>query len=437
MSLLESSNDLLERFLALHPRKIDLSLDRIAALLTKLGSPETRLPPVIHVAGTNGKGSVIAFMRAILEAAGKSVHVYTSPHLIHFHERIVLGGKPVGEAELVKVLAECERINAHESITLFEIITAAALKLFATHPADYLLLEVGLGGRFDATNVIATPAASVIMPVSLDHLEFLGDDLAGIAREKAGIIKQGVPVITSWQQAPALDVIEAEASRLHAPVQVAGQDFNCYEQNGRYVYEDGMGLLDLPYPALEGHHQLENAAVAIATLRQLLPDLPDAAFEAGLQAVEWPGRMQRLVRGPLVDLAPAGCEIWLDGGHNPAGGLALAAVVGDLEERGPRPVILICGTLATKDTAGFLQPFQTLVREVIAVPVPGEHASRSAEDVAAIARDAIIASSTAESVEDALNAISARDWPVPPRILIAGSLYLAGEVLRANGGDGV
>jgi dihydrofolate synthase / folylpolyglutamate synthase len=444
LALQDTSSALLNRFLALHPRKIDLSLVRIQTLLAKLDSPQTSLPAVIHVAGTNGKGSVIAFIRAILEAAGKSVHVYTSPHLVNFHERIRLGephdsatGGPAGsalveEVELVKILAECERINAGDPITVFEMITAAALTLFSRHRADYLLLEVGLGGRYDATNVVEQPAVCVITPVSLDHLEFLGDDLAGIAREKAGIIKAGVPVITGWQQAPALDVIEKEAARMRAPALVAGQDFNCYEQNGRYVYEDGMGLLDLPYPALEGQHQLENAAVAIAAVRQLLPDLPDQAFEKGLENVHWPARMQRLTHGPLVDMAPPGSELWLDGGHNPAGGEVLASVMGDMDEHGARPVILICGTLATKDTAGFLRPFQTLVREVIAVPVHGEHASRSAEDTMQIAQSVDMTASAAKNVEAALQMITARQWPVPPRILIAGSLYLAGEVLRAN-----
>lgn len=441
MSLEDSSSALLDRFLALHPRKIDLSLERIQSLLQKLGSPQNSLPPVIHIAGTNGKGSVIAYLRAFLEAAGKSVHVYTSPHLIRFHERIRIGQEPgtpgagrlVDEVELVKVLAECERMNAGAAITLFEMITAAAIKLFANHPADYLLLEVGLGGRYDATNVIEQPAASIITPVSLDHLEFLGGDLAGIAREKAGIIKAGSPVVCGWQLAPAQHAIEEEAERLRAPLVAAGQEFNCYEQNGRFVYEDWMGLLDLPYPELEGHHQLENAAVAIATLRTLLPDLPDAVFETGLQSVEWPARMQRLTQGHLLELAPPGCELWLDGGHNPAGGQALAAVVGDLEEHGPRPVILICGTLSSKDTAGFLRPFQSLVREVIAIPVPGESASRSAEEVAAIAEAEGMSASIAGGVAEALQMIAQREWPVPPRILIAGSLYLAGEVLRANG----
>jgi dihydrofolate synthase/folylpolyglutamate synthase len=443
MSLEDSSSELLDRFLALHPRKIDLSLERIETLLKKLDSPQNKLPPVIHVAGTNGKGSVIAYLRAFLESAGNSVHVYTSPHLIRFHERIRIGHEPgtsgtgrlVDEVDLVKVLAECERVNGGAPITLFEMITAAAIKLFASHPADFLLLEVGLGGRYDATNVIAHPAASVITPVSLDHLEFLGSDLEGIAREKAGIIKANAPALIGWQLAPALHVMEDEAARLRAPILIAGQDFNCYEQNGRFVYEDWMGLLDLPYPELEGYHQLENAALAIATLRRLSPDLPDSVFETGLQTVEWPARMQRLTHGRLLDMSPAGCELWLDGGHNPAGGQALAAVASDLQEHGPRPVILICGTLTSKDTAGFLRPFQPLVREVVAIPVPGESASRSAEEVAAIARSEDMTASIADGVEQALQRITQREWPVPPRIIIAGSLYLAGEVLRLNGNE--
>ena len=437
MSLHETSGALLERFLALHPRKIDLSLERIEALLRKLGAPHTKLPPVIHVAGTNGKGSVIAFMRAILEAANKRVHVYTSPHLIRFHERIRIGanggGKLVDEVELVKTLAECERANAGAPITIFEITTAAAFKLFCDHPADFLLLEVGLGGRFDATNVIDRPAACVITPVSLDHAEFLGVELRGVAGEKAGIIKRGAPVICGWQQAPAFDVIEKEAERLRAPLVAAGQDFTCYEQSGRFVYEDQRGLLDLPFPRLAGHHQLENAALAMATIRQLLPELPEHPFEAAMASVEWPARLQRLTSGALADLAPKGAELWLDGGHNADGGKALAEALGDMDERQVRPNVLICGTLANKDTAAFLRPFQPLIQEAMAVPVPGEHAARSAGEVAEIAAREGITARTQDSVEAALKALAARDWAAPPRIIIAGSLYLAGEVLKANG----
>lgn len=433
MSDLRTSEDLLARFLTLHPRKIDLSLGRIEALLAKLGSPHKRLPPVIHVAGTNGKGSTVAFMRAILEAAGKRVHVYTSPHLVRFHERIRLAGKLVSEDELATTFAACDEVNAGAPITLFEMTTAAAFKLFAERPADFLLLEVGLGGRYDATNVIDRPMASVITPVSHDHAEFLGTDLAGIAGEKAGIIKRDTPVISSWQQSVVLDVIEKQAQRLHAPLSIGGQDFNCYEQHGRFVYEDERGLLDLPKPRLPGQHQFENAATAIAALRIVAPDLPASAYEAGIPQTDWPARLQKLTHGQLAAIIPQGAELWLDGGHNEAGGRVLAEAMADFEDAAPRPLILICGTLSTKDTAGFLVRFHGLAQEVIAVAVPGEHAARSAQEVAQIARSVDINASEAESVQTALKSIAARKWAVAPRILIAGSLYLAGDVLRANG----
>lgn len=429
----QTSADLLERFVGLHPRKIDLSLGRIEALLGKLGAPHLRTPPAVHVAGTNGKGSTVAFMRAILEAGGKRVHVYTSPHLVRFHERIRLAGALVGEAELAEAFALCEKANDNAPITLFEITTAAAFVLFAAHPADYLLLEVGLGGRFDATNVIDRPAASVITPVSHDHAEFLGDDLAGIAREKAGVIKRGAPTISGWQTAVALDVIAAQAHRLNAPLLVGGQDFNCYEQHGRFVYEDDRGLLDLPRPRLPGQHQFENAATAIATLRTIAPDLPAHAFETGVAQVDWPARMQRLTRGRLLSLLPAGAELWLDGAHNEAGGKVIAEALADLEEAAPRPLLLICGTLTTKDTAGFLARFQGLAKELYGIAVPGEHAARSAAEVTAIARNVQIKATEASSVAEALKAIAARSWPIPPRVLITGSLYLAGDVLKENG----
>lgn len=432
----ESSAALLERFLALHPRKIDLSLGRILDLLDKLGKPQDRLPPVVHVAGTNGKGSVIAFMRAMLEAAGKQVHVYTSPHLVCFHERIVLGnadgGAPVSEEELVKAFAVCERVNAGAPITVFEMTTAAALTLFAAHPADFLLLEVGLGGRYDATNVIGNPVATLITPVSQDHAEFLGTDLSRIAWEKAGIIKASVPVISGWQDAVASTVIERQAEELGAPLVAAGQDFNCYVQNGRFVYEDGSGLLDLQTPVLAGWHQMENAAVAIATLRQLEPDFPVPAIEAGLQSVRWPARLQKLPPGPLLELAPGGAELWLDGGHNVAAGHVLATALADVQDRSPRPLIIVCGMLATKDAGGFLLTLHELECELIAVPVPGSDASRSPQEIAKAASEQGIVATQADSLEAALTIITERNWPVPPRIVIVGSLYLAGEVLARN-----
>lgn len=433
----DESAAILSRFLALHPKKIDLSLGRIQDLLAKLGHPELKLPPVIHVAGTNGKGLTIAFMRGILEAAGKGVHVYTSPHLVRFHERIRLarpgGGRFVSEEALATAFAECERANAGAPITVFEITTAAALKLFSENPADFLLLEVGLGGRYDATNVVEKPAAAVITPVSFDHPEFLGTTIDKIAGEKAGIIKRQCPVIVCYQSEEALIVIEREAEKQRAPMLVAGQDFATREEHGRLVYEDENGLLDLPLPKLLGRHQIQNVAAAIATLRRVAPVLPQEAYEEGVTRASWPARLQRLARGRLFDLAPEGAELWLDGGHNAAGGLVLAAAMGDFEERTPRPLAMICGTLATKDTAGFLRPFKGVANLVLAVPIAGEHAARTAQDVTDAARAAGLEAEPCTDVENALREIARRKWPVPPRILIAGSLYLAGEVLAANG----
>ncbi|GHE69120.1 bifunctional folylpolyglutamate synthase/dihydrofolate synthase [Camelimonas fluminis] len=435
----DTSDALIARFLGLHPKAIDLSLDRIRHLLTALGSPEKRLPPVIHVAGTNGKGSTIAFMRAILEAAGLAVHVYTSPHLVRFHERIRLGrrGGPgvfVDEDVLVEALRACEQVNAGQPITVFEITTAAALKLFSEHPADVLLLEVGLGGRYDATNVIDAPVAAIVTPVSQDHAEFLGTDVLAIAREKAGVFKADCPAIIAAQPRDVSRELEEAALRVGAIPFVGGQDFQAREENGRLIYEDINGLLDLPLPRLGGRHQHVNAGAAIAALRAAgMTNLSDAAIERGLLGAEWPARMQRLRDGRLLSLAPAGAEIWLDGGHNPDGGRAIAAALADLEERSPAPLVMIVGMLGTKDGEGFLAPFAGLARDVIAVPIPGQMAARTAAEVAQMALAAGMRAETATSVEAALIATGRRVWARPPRILIAGSLYLAGEVLAANG----
>jgi len=427
---------ILARLLDLHPKKIDLSLGRVERLLEALGHPELRLPPVIHVAGTNGKGSTVAFMRAILEAAGRSVHVYTSPHLVRFHERIRLGrkggGQLVGDAELAAALAHCEKLNAGQPITFFEITTAAALKLFSEHQADYLLLEVGLGGRVDATNVIEHPAATVITPISYDHPEFLGTSIAEIAYEKAGILKRHVPAILGLQAKAAFDVLAREAERLAAPLTIAGQDFFAREEHGRLVFEDERGLLDLPLPRLAGRHQHQNAATAIAALRIVEADLPASAIEAGLLNAEWPARLQSLNKGPVAALAPEGAEIWLDGAHNEDGARVLAQALADFEDKVPRPLTLICGSLATKDTAAFLRAFKGLAQEVLAVPVNGEHVGRTPREVAALANAEGIPAVACESLDSALRFLSARDWAVPPRILITGSLYLAGEVLGFN-----
>jgi dihydrofolate synthase / folylpolyglutamate synthase len=421
------------RFAPLHPKRIDLSLGRIERLLADLGAPQTRLPPVVHVAGTNGKGSTIAFMRAALETAGKRVHVYTSPHLIRFNERIRLAGELVDDERMFAAFDRCEAVNAGQSISVFEITTAAAILLFSETPADYLLLEVGLGGRYDATNVIDKPAAAIITPVSMDHPEFLGATVEKIAYEKAGILKRGAPAIIAEQDSRALEVIEREAFRVGAPLIVGGRDFTMHEENGRLVFQDGVGLLDLPQPRLPGRHQHVNAASALAALRVIEPGLGARELERGLSNADWPARLQRLRSGRLVELAPDRAEIWLDGGHNEEGGRALAQAMADFEEQASRPLALICGTLNTKDTAGFLRHFKGLAQETLAVPIVGEHAGRPAEEVAGFAQSVGLNAAACQSVEAALRFLAARDWIVPPRILIAGSLYLAGLVLEANG----
>ena len=423
--------------MALHPKRIDLSLERVQRLLGALGHPERKLPPVIHVAGTNGKGSTIAFLRAILEAAGKSVHAYTSPHLVRFNERFRIGrpgeGHLVSDDELVSVLEECERANGGEPITVFEITTAAGLSIFARHPADVLLLEVGLGGRLDATNVIDKPLASVITHVSIDHTDFLGDSLEKIAAEKAGILKTGIPAVVASQHREVLSVIERQAGRLGVPLKVAGEDWTATEERGRLVYQDEAGLLDLPAPRLYGRHQFENAGLAIAALRTVRPfAIAAGAFESGMTKADWPARLQRLGQGRLVDLAPAGSELWLDGGHNPDGGRAIAATLADLEERVSRPLILVVGMLASKDCEGFLRNFAGLARRLIAVPVPGVEKALTSEAVADIARAIGISATSRDNLAEALHAARRLDLDPPPRILITGSLYLAGEALREN-----
>ena len=427
-------DSIVARLTALHPKRIDLSLGRIERLLAALGHPERRLPPVIHVAGTNGKGSTVAFLRAIVEAAGLRAHAYTSPHLVRFNERFRLAGKLVSDEELSAALEECERANAGAPITVFEITTAAGLLLFARHPADVLVLEVGLGGRLDATNVIEAPLASVITRVSIDHTDFLGDSLAQIAGEKAGIIKRGVPVIVASQQRDALAVIERQAAKSNAPLKIAGEDWTATEERGRLVYQDDDGLLDLPAPRLYGRHQFENAGLAIATLRTIKRlRVAPPAYEAGMAKADWPARLQRLTQGELVKLAPSGSELWLDGGHNPDGGRAVAATMADLEERVSRPLVLIVGMLASKDCAGFLSNFAGLARRMIAVPVPGAEKSVSAEALADTARGIGLSATSRDNLGEALEAARKLDLEPPPRILITGSLYLAGEVLRENG----
>ncbi|MFH5772624.1 bifunctional folylpolyglutamate synthase/dihydrofolate synthase [Paracoccus sp. NGMCC 1.201697] len=420
-----TSDAILARLMQLHPKVIDLSLDRMERILAALGNPERRIPPVIHVAGTNGKGSTQAMIRAGLEAAGKRVHAYTSPHLAQFHERIRLAGSLISEDLLAATLEECEAANAGQPITFFEITTAAAFLAFSRVPADYTLLEVGLGGRLDATNVVDDPLLCVITPVSIDHTQFLGETLPEIAGEKAGIIKRGVPCIVGPQDGPAREVIEAQAEALSAPLRIARQDWDSYSEHGRLVYFDHSGLLDLPLPNLPGPHQIVNAGAAIAALRELGFGEPEAT--AAVTRVEWPARMQRLTRGPLVDAAQD-CELWLDGGHNPAGGEALSATLAAMPGR---PTHLVCGMLNTKDVEGYMRPLAPQVRSLIAVPIPGADATLPAEATEQAAANSGIAATTAPDVLDAVARI-AREEP-GARILICGSLYLAGDVLRENG----
>lgn len=419
------SDVILQRMMALHPKIMDLTLDRVWRLLEALGDPQNSLPPVIHVAGTNGKGSTLAMIRAGIEAAGQSAHVYTSPHLARFHERIRVAGTLISEPDLTAVLDECYAANNRETITYFEITTCAALLAFARTSAHFTLLEVGLGGRLDATNVIDRPALTIITPVSLDHEQYLGDTIAKIATEKAGIIKRGVPCIVGPQPDEALEVIETVAARNGAPLLANGQHWHVGREGDRLVFQDETGLRDLPLPNLPGAHQVENAGAALCALRYF--GLGDTAYEAAVTQAEWPARMQRLKSGPLCDVAPE-AELWLDGGHNPAAGRAIAAVLADLPKR---PTHLICGMLNTKDIAGYLRPMAAHADGLVAVSIPGEANTVSAQDTAHIAQENGFTAETAESVTAALRMLA--DQNPNARVVICGSLYLAGSVLRENG----
>jgi dihydrofolate synthase / folylpolyglutamate synthase len=419
------SDAILERLVSLHPKVIDLTLGRIKRLLDLLGHPEKKLPPVIHIAGTNGKGSTQAMLRAGLESAGKTVHAYTSPHLARFHERIRLAGTLVSEPMLASLLEECEIVNGQSSVTFFEITTAAAFLGFARTKADYCLLEVGLGGRLDATNVIDKPLLSVITSVSIDHQQYLGNTLAEIAGEKAGILKRGVPAIVGPQQDESLHVIEVRAARLGAPLKIHGQHWHVFEERGRLIFQDEDGLLDLPMPVLIGAHQVQNAGIVIAALRSL--GFSEDVCAAAVTQAEWPARLQRLRKGPLIDAAPH-AEFWLDGGHNEAAGHALAEALGRLPAR---PTHIICGMLNTKDIAGYLRPLTRCAQSLHGVSIPGEAATLSAQDTVTAAKkvgfQAVIAMDVVSAVQEIANS------DPNSRILICGSLYLAGNVLRQNG----
>jgi dihydrofolate synthase / folylpolyglutamate synthase len=434
-----TSDSLLAEMMLLHPKLIDLSLGRVVRLLGKLGHPEKKLAPVVHIAGTNGKGSVTAFLLAMLEASGRRVHVYTSPHLVRFHERISLAEKEgisraIDEDALVDVLMRVRAVNDGDDITQFEITTAAAFLAFSEVPADIVLLEVGLGGRLDATNVIPDPALTVITPISMDHAEKLGPTLTKIASEKAGILKRGATGIISQQPDEVLEVIQSKARKVGAPLVIWGQDFDAYEQSGRLVVQLNEELLDLPLPALAGRHQIINAGTAVAAAVRLSRKLPvlgldDAAIGRGLRNVQWPARMQRLTTGPLPSILGLDAELWLDGGHNPAAGDMLADTLASFEERAPKPVYLVVGMMGQKDSLGFLAPFRGLVRGVYTVPIPGAHeAPHSQEKLAEVAQSAGLQAIDRDSVVHALETIAALPKG-PKRILICGSLYLAGHVL--------
>lgn len=435
----ETVEQALATLAALHPKKIDLGLDRILHVLGKLGNPQQLLPPVVHVAGTNGKGSTVAYLRAFAEAAGLKAHVYTSPHLVHFRERIVVGSEEISDEALVDVLARVREANAGAPLSFFEATTAAMFLAFSENPADIALIEVGLGGRYDATNVI-TPACCGITPIDYDHAEFLGRDISGVAREKAGIMKAHAPVIIGPQMDIVRAVLDAEANKTRATAKFWGEDFRAYRQHGRLVYEDGGELLDLPLPALIGEHQVMNAGTAIAIARQM--QIPEKAIEKGLGTVSWPARMQNLSSGALADMvAESGGELWLDGGHNPHAARAVANVMADLESKTQRPLILITGILANKDIGGFLDAYEGLASAVIGVTIPG-HTALAPETLIEIAEKRGLLGQVAGNIIDAvqraintgeaLSRETSDEKIIPPRILICGSLYLAGEVLKLN-----
>ncbi len=418
------SDVILERMMALHPKVIDLTLDRVWRLLDRLGNPQDQLPPVIHIAGTNGKGSTLAMLRAGLEAAGKRVHAYTSPHLVRFHERIRLAGALISEEALADLLDECEAANSGEPITYFEITTCAALLAFARTPADYVLLEVGLGGRLDATNVITKPALTIVTPVSMDHEAFLGDRIEDIAAEKAGIIKSQVPLIVGRQNDAALEVIERKASGLRAPLCVLGQHWHVAPERDGMVFQDESGLVQLPRPVLLGTHQIENAGAAIAALRHL--GFGTEVCEAAVTNATWAARMQRLRHGPLIDQAP-NTELWLDGGHNPAAGRAMAQTLSGLPNRS---TYLICGMLNTKAAVEYLRPLADVVDGMVAITIPNEENALPASALAKAGQEAGLSASEADTTDAALEMI-ARQTP-DARVVICGSLYLAGNILREH-----
>lgn len=429
------SDAIVQRLMSHHPRVITLGLERIERLLKALGSPEKKLPPLVHVAGTNGKGSLVAYLRAMAEAAGYRVHVYTSPHLVRFNERIRIAGQLIGDDDLDDLLTECEEANGDTPISFFDITTALAFLAFSRVPAELGIVEVGMGGRFDSTNVIE-PALSAITPVGYDHTGFLGDKLEGIAWEKAGIIKRAIPAVIGRQREVSAQVIETEAAKLAAPLFRMGREWQVTPQEQGFRYESDLLTLDLPAPALVGMHQIDNAATAVACVERLRAarfDIGDAAIARGLASVEWPARLQRLTKGPLPDSLPPGCELWLDGGHNEDCGIVLGRMAAEwAKEPAALPLYLVFAMQTTKDASGFLRPLARYATAARAVPFPEGHVAYTPQEACAKAADVGLDCTPANDIGAALEDLMATQ-PAPMRILICGSLYLAGEVLVRNG----
>jgi len=425
---------LIEKLAEIHPKGFDLSLGRITALLEKLGNPHLRIPPAIHVAGTNGKGSTLAFVRAMLEAEGYAVHVHTSPHLVNWNERYRLAGRFVEDAVLADAIERVTEANGGKAITIFEIMSAVMFVLFSEHPADFSLVEVGLGGRFDATNVLQNPQVCAITPISMDHQSYLGDTLGKIAFEKAGIIKSGCPVVIGVQADEVRTVLEDVAAERSAPTQIAGQDFDFYRDATGFVFQDEQGLMDLPLPKLHGGHQLANAAAAIAAIRAGGIEITDTAIASGLQNVSWPGRLEKLPEGDVTRTFSTGSDIWIDGGHNPAAGEAIAAELLTQNRNSNRKILLICGMINTKEPEGYFKPFKPLDAEVIAVPVAMSDAGIAPHDLAVSAQSAGLAATSADSLQDGITIAAqiANEHP-DAQIVFCGSLYMVGEVLGRNG----
>ena len=428
------SDALINKLSQIHPKGFDLSLDRISQLLDKLGNPHEKLPPIIHVAGTNGKGSTLAFTRAILEAQGYEVHVHTSPHLVNWHERYRLAGALVSDDVLADAIQRVADANNNKPITVFEILSAVMFVLFSEHEADFALVEVGLGGRFDATNVIPSPIACAIAPVALDHQAYLGDTISKIAFEKAGIIKRKIPVAVGRQQDDARDTIEEVARKNGSMIVIAGQDFDAYRDATGFVYQDEDGLLDLPMPKLIGEHQLDNAALAIAAIRLAKIKVSPEAFAQGMLNVTWPGRLERLPNGKITTQLSGHSDVWIDGGHNPSAGEAIAAELMRQNANSARKTLLVCGMINTKEPYGYFKPFEKLGAEVITIPVAMSEAGISPQVLAQSASETGLQTNTCDSLQEGINlAVKRLEQEPELRILFCGSLYMVGEVLDLNG----